>query len=809
MGKGPLRVKDMSHDETCGISVDIAEIVANGLKAKAVGENVLESPIIPAAIAMLVYRYTGREKISLHVKAADSAATIEIDASNAFETAGCLLAQFNLHLKEFFGLSSCMSGMTIELPVDLMRPIMRSSICESADSRGMIIFQCEAVGGRFFCKFLYSERYYSADLVRQMARHFKNILSDMTERPNARIQDIRMLDEDEKKAILERGAGPKVETGEKCAHHFFEEQAAKNPKATALICGNKRMSFEELNSRANVIGHYLQSLGAGVGTVVGIGMERSIEAVVCIIATFKTGAAYVIVDPLYPAARVKEMLSDAQVSLLITNPPIHFDSEGLSVIDYAHFADRPEESTVNVVSDVTINDVAYITFTSGSTGKPKGIAGMHVSIATLLYYSRFFYKEDASDEVSALLSPLSFGASVGTMFMPLCNGIPLVVIPYGEEKDPYKFACLVFEHRITAFIMTTALARQLCGLSDEGKKLLQSVKHAGIGGSEVTPDLLRAVKRIMPDITITAGYAFSEIGTAAIDRFIEESDLKLEESERIPLGIPGPNTRTYILDRDMNIVPVGVPGELYVSAPYLSSGYVGMPDLTARRFLPNPFTDSAGFARMYRTGDVARRRFDGELEYIGRADGEVKIRGFRIEIEEIESVLRNHAGIVEAVVTVDKGKYSERLVAWVVRKPESEADIPELRMHIKKSLPDYMVPSIFIFTRQLPLNANGKIDRAVLSFDAAEHAVGTGDYKGPRNQVESAVAEIWASILERERIDVHDDFLDLGGDSIQAGLISLEIRDRFNVEILVIMFFEGMTVASLSEEIRHIQENSV
>jgi len=309
----------------------------------------------------------------------------------------------------------------------------------------------------------------------------------------------------------------------------------------------------------------------------------------------------------------------------------------------------------------------------------------------------------------------------------------------------------------------------------------------------------------MPNATITAGYSCSEIGLAAFDRLIVDDDLN--EQERIPMGRPGPNSRTYILDRDMNIVPDGIPGELYYSAPYLSRGYIGMPELTARRFLPNPFTDSEGFSRMYRTGDILRRRFDGEVEYIGRADSEVKIRGFRVEIEEVESVIRNHEEIDDAVVTVDKGKFSERLVAWAVRKPEAEVDIPELRRHIQKSLPAYMVPSIFIFMKQLPLNAHGKIDRASLSFDTTERLTESVNYESPRNQIESILTDIWAEMLELERISVHDDFLDLGGESIQAGLIAVEIRDRFNVEIPIIMFFEGMTIATLAEEIYQIQES--
>jgi len=273
--------------------------------------------------------------------------------------------------------------------------------------------------------------------------------------------------------------GAIVEIGKKCVHHLFEEQAAKNPKATALICDKQRMSYEELNARANNIGHYMQSLGVGVGTMVGIGMERCIEAIICILAILKTGGAYVIVNPKYPVARIEEMLADAQISLLITKSSLKagFNYKDLRIIDYDQFSDCTNEKTVNVVSDVTIDDAAYSAFTSGTSGKPKGIIGKHLSIATFVKYCTFFYKEDASkenasDEVSALLSPLDFGASVGTMFMPLCNGKPLAIIPTGEEKDPYKFARRIYEHKITSFIMTTALARQLCALKDEGRKLL-------------------------------------------------------------------------------------------------------------------------------------------------------------------------------------------------------------------------------------------------------------------------------------------------------------------------------------------------
>ena len=621
-------------------------------------------------------------------------------------------------------------------------------------------------------------------------------------------QSASMIDDAERADIIRRGTGPTIEIADKCAHKYFEEQAAKSPKMTALICGKKKLSYGELNAKANILGHFLQRSGIGPESIVGISMERSIEAIICILAIFKSGAAYTIIDPDHPIARKNEILSDAQVSLLITKSALKedFGDGSVRIVEYEQFENDCNGDTTNVVSNVNVNNIAFVTFTSGSTGKPKGVVSIHLGITTMLDFSKFFYAQNASYEVGCLLSPLGFGASVGSMFLPLCNGVPLVVIPEGDEKDPYKFACHIGENRITNFIATPALVRQLCGLNDEGKKLLQSVKRVGIGGSEVTPDLIRSVWQAMPQVKISVGYSGSEIGGAAFGRFIDEEDL--EEGVRIPLGRqPGPNIQTYILDDDMNMVPVGVPGELYVASPYLSRGYIGRPELTEKRFLPNPFLNTAGFERMYRTGDILCYREDGDVEYIRRTDGEVKIRGFRIETGEIESVLKKHEAIEEAIVTIDKGKYSERLVAWIVCKSEVEIGIPKIRRHIKQSLPAYMTPSFFIFMKQLPLNANGKIDRTTLSFDVAERSTSGSGYEGPRNQMENTVADIWKKMLEQEQIGIHDDFLDLGGDSIQAGLISLKIRECFNVEIPIIMFFEDLTVAKLAEEICRAQED--
>jgi len=785
---------------------EIQEKTKEIIKAAAVRENVSEFSILSSAILAAVRRYTGCDKANLNVRSAGSSTMAEIDLPSTL-TMSDLFKQLHLKLGEIAG-SSQAGGcdIEIELPGDVMRPVMRG-LNESTDSEAAILFRFENAGEKTFCKIVYSGKYYPDKLLPQMARHFINVLSNAVESAEVQIKSIAMLDAEDHAENRRRGTGPKIEIEKKCAHRFFEEQAAEYPDATALIYGKQRMSYKELNARANAIGHFLQSLGVGPETIVGIGMERNTPAIICMMAILKAGGAFVFINTNEPDARIREMLSSAQISLVITESSLKrkFGYEGLRVIDYAQFAEYPEENTSNVVSEVTVYNTAFITFTSGYTGKPKGVKGTHLCIATQLDFSKFLYEKNAANVVCSLHFPLSFGAVVGGIFLPLCCGIPLAIIREGEEKDPYKFACHIGEHKVNSIIAAPALARQLYGLNSEARKLLESVEHIGLAGAEIIAVLAREIKQAMPQVKISVGYAGSEIGIAAFGKVIEDADLK--DDERIPLGEkPGPNMQTYIVDRDMNEVPAGVPGELCVSARYISPGYVGMPELTARRFIPNPFTDDEEFNLMYRTGDILRYRFDDRIEYIGRADNEVKIRGFRIDIEEAEAVLRNHEAIEEAVVTIDKGKYSERLVAWIVRKPEAEIDISELRRHIKKYLPDYMVPSLFIFMKQLPLNANGKIDRMALSFDAAEHAASSGGREMPRNQLESAVSDIWRKMLEQE-LGIHDDFLDLGGDSIQAGLISLEIREQFNVEIPIIMFFEDLTVAKLAEIIYSTQEN--
>lgn len=611
------------------------------------------------------------------------------------------------------------------------------------------------------------------------------------------------LSPEEEARIHEWGNSPRQQYESKSVRELFEEQVSSTPEKIALRFLKETITYAKLNSHANRVAHYLRKFGAGPEVVVGVEMGRSIEAIICILGILKTGAAYAIMNPEYPISRLKEMVRDASIGLILSNSR----SAGNTIYGEAHIINYKQlpdncEGIANIASNISLDNAAYVSFTSGSTGKPKGVIGIHRSISHLIGLSRFHYNEKLEQEVCCLNAPLSFGSTVAMLFMPLCCGFLLVVIPDGDEKDPRKFARAVQENQITSLTMVPSLISQLCSLGDVARAMLKSVRKVALAGAAVTQDLMDKVRSLMPQAQIVIGYAASEIGAVAVAG-PEGGDWK----ESILLGRPAHDTQIYILDHDMNLVPIGVPGELCVASSHLARGYIGRPELTAERFVPNPFGCSAG-ERLYRTGDLVKFRSDGQVEYLGRLDTEVKVRGFRVELTEIESALARYEAIEEAVVIGDGRESSQRLVAYVVRKREKEANVTAIRKYLQERLPDYMVPSLFVFLDSLPLNPHGKVDREALPLRGADRPVVDGQYEGPRDFVEAAVTHIWETALGFEQIGIHDDFLDIGGDSLIAALIASEIRERFAVEIPLPLFFENLTIADLATEISRSQDGS-
>jgi amino acid adenylation domain-containing protein len=617
---------------------------------------------------------------------------------------------------------------------------------------------------------------------------------------------------------------------------LFEQQVEQTPDAIALtgcftnalssgytnslILEDKQLTYRELNNRSNKLAHHLQKLGIGPEVLVGICMERSVEMIVGLLGILKAGGAYVPLDPSYPQERLSFMLDDAQVSVLLTqeklitqlpdaitstaqdgaiqNPKVVFLDRDWHTID--------QESPENPTSNVTSDNLAYIIYTSGSTGTPKGVAVPHKAVNRLVFNTNYI-KLDPSDKV-AQVSNTSFDAATFEIWGALLNGAQLVGISPDVTLSPHDFARQLRQEGISVLFLTTALFQQLARTVPQA---FESLRYLLFGGEAVDPRWVKKVLAKGPPQRSLHVYGPTESTTFSSFYWVQEV---LEEVTSIPIGRPITNTQIYLLDRQLQPVPIGVTGELYIGGEGLARGYLNRPELTAEKFIPNPFikekeeeigAENSSSARLYKTGDLARYRPDGNIEFLGRIDNQVKIRGFRIELGEIEALLNQHPAVRETVVIVQEDIPGDKeLVAYIVPNQDQAPTSSQLRQFLKEKLPGYMIPSAYAMLDSLPLTPNGKVDRRVLpavdtlSLDTKE------DYVAPRTTVEEELAGIWAKVLGKQQvgIGIHDNFFELGGHSLLATQLTSRIRDAFQVELPVRILFEAPTVATLA---RHIE----
>ena len=647
-------------------------------------------------------------------------------------------------------------------------------------------------------------RLYSQELLEQVAGHLKNLFIDMTAHPERRVSDAQMLSPEEIHRLTVEWNGAVIPYEERCIHQFFEDQAARTPDSVALRFEDITLTYRELNIRANTLAHRLREMGARPEVVVGIGMERSMQSAVCVLAILKSGAAYTVIEPDSPVARIKDIvsLSGAKIVLADVEHAQRFRGVGAKVLTVDVLSDAPKCKNFpdNIDSGVTVDNTAYVLFTSGSTGKPKGVVGIHRSISHLYGFGRFGYITEPEPDVCCLNAPLGFLGAVSGLLLPLCCGLTVVIIPNGHEKDPYALANIIHNTGITNLAIVPTLLKQFSTLGTKAKSLLKSVVRVGVSGAALDRDTINAFRKAMPQSTLVVAYASTELGSVVFGHFV---DLKNDGKKGpVPIGRTGPNARAYILDKYMNLMPIDAAGELYIASDHIARGYAKQPKLTAERFLPDPFIPGK---RLFRTGDVMRFRFDGEAEYIGRSDNQVKVRGFRVELGEIESVLSDCPGVREAVVVNNEREKFQRLVAYIVKKPGATLNATALREQLQSRLPWYMIPAAFFFLKQLPLAANGKIDRYALSLETLERPSLENEYAPPKEGIEADLTEIWQSALGMEHIGIHDEFLEIGGESLLAAVIVEKILEHFSVEIPLPLFFSNLTIASLAEEISRIR----
>jgi len=665
---------------------------------------------------------------------------------------------------------------------------------------------------------IYNTDLFDRAAIRRMLEHFKILLSSIVANPEQRIANLPLLSETERQWLLiECNNTRRDYPRSRCVHELFEEIVDRHSSDLALTCAGQQFTYRELNNRSNQLAHYLQKLGVGAGVLVGLCAERSSsrapltpDTIIGMLGILKAGGAYLPLDPSYPGDRLNFMLADAGVNVLLVQSKladifVGFEGAIVNLGDREIFA---QESAENLANTATSDNLAYVIYTSGSTGKPKGVAVSHKAVNRLVINTNYV-KLSPSDKV-AQVSNTSFDAATFEIWGALLHGARLVVISTETMLSPREFASEIRQQKITVLFLTTALFQKTAA---SVPKAFNSLKYLLFGGEVADPKCVREVLQKGPPEHLIHVYGPTE--NTAFSAFYCVRDVP-EQAASVPIGKPIANTQIYVLDSYLQPVPIGIPGELYLSGDGLAEGYLNRPDLTAEKFIPNPFTRSSELgesvdSKLYKTGDLARYLPDGNIEFLGRIDSQVKIRGYRIELGEIEAVLNQYPGVKAAAVIVREDVPGDKyLAAYVVAEginynlPVNEVRSPNLRQFLQQKLPGYMVPKTLAVLESLPLTPNGKVDRAVLLKIDAETGDRQENYVAPRTEVEEAIAQIWAKVLGKQQVSVCDNFFELGGHSLLATQLISRIRDAFKIELSVRNLFEAPTAASLAKYIETV-----
>ena len=636
--------------------------------------------------------------------------------------------------------------------------------------------------------FEYDTDLFDRATIDRLAGHFETLLTAMTEDPECCVSALSLLGVDERQQLVSdwnRTASPFSD--DTPVHHLVEARASAAPAAIAISDGGTTVSYGELEVCANRLARHLASCGVRRGDRVGICLARSSAMIVAYLATLKAGAAYVPLDPTYPHERLSFIVADARVRIVIADALTRAHLERVSAeiveIDAASVAPATAPAAAELQGGSSSKDSAYVIYTSGSTGVPKGVAVPHRAINRLIVNTNYI-AIDASDCV-AQASNASFDAATFEIWGALAHGARLTIITREVALDPHRFAAHLRAHRITVLFITTALFNQIVG---EVPDAFRSLRCLLVGGEMANPDCFRDVLRHGAPGRMLHVYGPTETTTFATFHPVEDVP---EEATTIPIGRPIANTRVYVVDGHLELVPVGVPGELVIAGDGVALGYWERPALTAEKFIAERWREGGG--RAYRTGDLVRYRADGALEILGRLDDQVKIRGFRVEPGEVEAVLARHPAVREVAVVARTVGREQRLVAYVVADGEpAEAG---LRAWLRERVPEYLVPAALMRLDRLPLTANGKVDRAALPMPRMSSAGGTK--VAPRTAAETQLATIWAEVLGLDVVGIHDNFFELGGDSILSIQV-LSRANRFGLRFTPKQLFQHQTIAELA-----------
>ncbi|HEU4930628.1 MAG TPA: amino acid adenylation domain-containing protein, partial [Pyrinomonadaceae bacterium] len=634
----------------------------------------------------------------------------------------------------------------------------------------------------------YNTILFDANRVHRLLGHFHSLLAEVARKPEQRLGHLELLTEDERSQLLvDWNNTDAPHQRDICIHQLMEAQAEQTPDRIAIEFEGEALTYAGLNARANQLAHYLRRCGVGPDEMVGVCLERSLEMIVAMLGILKAGGAYVPLDPAYPAERIEFMLDDTHSPVLLTQERVAAQKELAKRDAHVVCLDRDwsrvsPETSENLCNDQNPDKLAYVIYTSGSTGRPKGVAIQHSSAVALIAWANDVFTPEEFKGVLASTS-ICFDLSIFEIFAPLSSGGRVIVV-----ADALRLPSLKSAAGVTLLNTVPSAAAEL--LRSGG--LPKTIETVNLAGEPLSTSLVRqlyeyGVKRVFDLYGPTEDTTYSTFALRA-------------GTGQATIGRPISNTKSFVLDHNLQPVPVGVPGELYLGGEGLARGYLNRAEMTATRFMPNPFDGG----RVYKTGDLVRYLEDGRLEYLGRTDHQIKLRGFRIELGEIEAALRQHPQIRENIVLVREDEPGDRrLVAYLVTT--DEIPISDLRVFLRKKLPDYMVPSAFVRLDALPLTANGKVDRKALPQPDDPSSRARSKYVAPRAELERRLVKIWQELLRVETVGVEDNFFDLGGHSLLLVRLVQEIQNSLGLEVALMEMFEHPTVASLARHLSRKQ----